>query len=63
MLMAAEGTNLSLIVYGHTGSGKTHTVFGSAIEKGLINHCLEALMTEKIELKFSAIEIYNDQAY
>lgn len=32
--LCADGTNLSLIAYGHTGSGKTYTMFGK--EDGLI---------------------------
>lgn len=59
------------MLYGVTGSGKTHTVFGnlgyrdaagSDIENGIVYHCFKRLSRESgCELRASYLEIYNEQ--
>lgn len=68
---AIEGYNTSIMLYGVTGSGKTHTVFGnlgyrnpdpSDQENGIVYYCFKRLSREKnCELKASYLEIYNEQ--
>lgn len=69
---AIEGFNTSIMMYGVTGSGKTHTVFGnlgyreansmSDTENGIVYYCFRRLAKEKnCELKASYLEIYNEQ--
>lgn len=64
-----EGYNTSVMLYGVTGSGKTHTVFGdineeTPNEKGIINYALSELFKnlngKKDVIKISYIEIYNE---
>lgn len=68
-----DGYNCTILAYGITGSGKTHTVFGSSRIKDdrgisyLIFDCLlqekKRLLQEeqiKVTYKFSFIEIYNE---
>jgi len=66
--MVTEGSSLSLITYGHTGSGKTHTIFGNKEEKGLINYCIEKLFNiddnkDQLIIQIGAIEIYKEQQF
>lgn len=65
-----QGFNTTLLMYGITGSGKTHTVFGSlnagdiegGQEPGVIYYCFKKLReTENCSIKLSYIEIYNEQ--
>lgn len=69
---AMNGFNTSIMLYGVTGSGKTHTVFGnlgyrdiqnaSSNENGIIYYCFEYLSKlQGIECRMSYIEIYNEQ--
>ncbi|KAK7194528.1 kinesin [Novymonas esmeraldas] len=67
-----EGMNGTIMVYGQTGTGKTHTMLGSAdgSEDGLV-HMVVANMLEHVQLKtadgaqcaltLSMIEIYNER--
>ena len=48
-LSAAGGGVGSLFCYGHTGSGKTHTLFGSAKEPGLWLLATEQLLSRVSE--------------
>lgn len=62
-----EGYNTSVMLYGVTGSGKTHTVFGSlgiqtSKEKGVIYHATQDLFKHhQTSLHLSYIEIYNEK--
>ena len=67
-----EGYNTTIMLYGVTGSGKTHTVFGNLgyidagsipdTENGVVYYCFKRLVKEKnTELKVSYLEIYNEQ--
>ena len=69
---ALEGFNTSIMLYGVTGSGKTHTVFGnlgyrdtnsnSDHENGIIYYCFKKLMAEQTcSVELSYLEIYNEQ--
>lgn len=68
---AMNGYNTSIMLYGVTGSGKTHTVFGnlgyrdmlnaSSNENGIIYYCFQYLMKlQGIECRMSYVEIYNE---
>lgn len=44
-----------------TGSGKTHTIFGSDTEEGLaIRYCRQLFAQKPEEVRFSYMEIYNE---
>ncbi|CAI2725027.1 unnamed protein product [Schistosoma spindalis] len=67
-----DGYNCSLFAYGMTGTGKTHTIFGSEDDPGLIPRICEALLNHikvnqnvhtKYELKISFVEIYNEKIH
>ena len=70
-----KGYNSTTLAYGMTGSGKTHTIFGSIgdsdkcnIEKGLCFYAADYLITEskkiknliRSHVKVSYLEIYNE---
>jgi len=71
-----EGCSFTLLTYGISGSGKSHTIFGSQTdlhqEKGLLcyfmqeifhkKHHYEQHHHKKITVSLSFIEIYNEQA-
>eukprot|EP00929_Paragymnodinium_shiwhaense_P029291 TRINITY_DN16815_c0_g1_i2.p1 TRINITY_DN16815_c0_g1~~TRINITY_DN16815_c0_g1_i2.p1 ORF type:complete len:1107 (+),score=237.16 TRINITY_DN16815_c0_g1_i2:88-3321(+) len=57
-----NGTNVTLFAYGQTGTGKTHTITGSAENPGLIKRCLEDILaglpaTGK-ELRYEFVQLY-----
>ena len=67
-----QGLNSTIFAYGQTASGKTFTISGSENweKRGLIPRAisyifdqLEAKKKEKIELKMSCLEIYNEGVY
>jgi len=69
---ALEGFNTTIMLYGVTGSGKTHTVFGDLgyrdpsscadHEHGIIYYCFERLMSEPdCSISLNYLEIYNEQ--
>lgn len=61
-----KGYNTSIMLYGVTGSGKTHTVFGNlgnnkSHERGVIYYATQELFADsELELYISYIEIYNE---
>ncbi|CAF1231475.1 unnamed protein product [Adineta ricciae] len=58
--------NLTYICFGQTGSGKSHTIFGSRGTDGLLIHCTQFLLKEinlQNKLICSFYEIYNNQVY
>ncbi|CAF4178972.1 unnamed protein product [Rotaria socialis] len=58
--------NLTYICFGQTGSGKSHTIFGSRNTDGLLIHCTQLLLQETNldnQLVCSFYEIYNNQVY
>lgn len=68
-----EGINTTIMAYGITGAGKTHTIFGESaanyIQKGVCTYTIDSLLTKmkesdgskKFDLYFSYLEIYNEQ--
>lgn len=68
-----ENSSLTIMAYGATRTGKTHTIFGkncqSTSDKGICNCAIERLLnrikstkdTRKYDLKCSYYEIYNEQ--
>jgi hypothetical protein len=68
VLRQLDGVNLSIICYGITGAGKTHTMFGDDKERGLVFECAEELLKLKsqaqkdstILIDVSIYEIYNE---
>ena len=68
---ALEGINTSILLYGVTGSGKTHTVFGNLgyrdngnnnSENGIIYYCFDKVSREEnTTVELSYLEIYNEQ--
>ena len=69
-----EGYNTTIMAYGITGAGKTHTIFGESSkgykEKGICSSTLENLLDrtrdsasnlKSYHLYFSYLEIYNEQ--
>ena len=68
-----NGYNSTLLAYGVTGTGKTHTVFGdiykeSNREKGVSTYSMEYLFSQiellnesSFQVKISYLEIYNEQ--
>lgn len=68
-----NGFNSTLLAYGVTGTGKTHTVFGdiykeSNREKGVSTYSMEYLFSQisllndyTFQVKISYLEIYNEQ--
>ncbi|XP_025192855.1 kinesin-like protein KIF6 [Melanaphis sacchari] len=61
------GMNSTIFTYGQTSSGKTHTMYGSQEDRGIIPRSFEYLFqrTEELHHDFSMeyIEIYNDDVY
>ncbi|CAF0793299.1 unnamed protein product [Adineta ricciae] len=58
--------NLTYICFGQTGSGKSHTIFGSKNTDGLLIYCTQLLLQEvnvDNRLICSFYEIYNNQVY
>ena len=59
-----SGKNCSLIVYGQTGTGKSHTMFGNAYnELGLVQIICSKLIEELDRINISFIEIYNEKVF
>eukprot|EP00002_Diphylleia_rotans_P025376 TRINITY_DN5011_c0_g1_i9.p1 TRINITY_DN5011_c0_g1~~TRINITY_DN5011_c0_g1_i9.p1 ORF type:complete len:1480 (+),score=277.51 TRINITY_DN5011_c0_g1_i9:86-4525(+) len=63
---AIQGYNGSIIVYGQTSSGKTHTMFGSSSEEGFVSMSARFLfetssqLNRHFVLRVSMLEIYNE---
>lgn len=70
-----DGLSCSILTYGISGSGKTHTIFGSKVndswENGVLYHSARHLFekmdaqsaTKIFTLRMSFIEIYNESVY
>jgi Kinesin motor domain len=65
---ALQGINMCVLIYGVTGSGKTHTAFGDlanrgdmVAETGLVGYCVKRLANEHgLKLSASYVEVYNE---
>jgi kinesin family protein 18/19 len=56
-----NGYNLTILAYGVTGSGKTHTIFGNVSDEGLaVRCCRRIFQSEPTQVLFSYMEIYNE---
>lgn len=71
---ALEGINGSILAYGATGSGKTHTIFGGEISApGVVYQSVQELFDEKLRLEqeegkqvqllCSFVEVYNEDVF
>jgi len=60
-----EGVNVTVIAYGQTASGKTHTISGSQEEPGIIPTMISELMDEENDLEFDVRfgEVYMSKLY
>ncbi|KAK9284193.1 hypothetical protein L1049_023362 [Liquidambar formosana] len=67
---ALDGYNVSIFAYGQTQSGKTHTMEGSAHDRGLYARCFEELFdlsnsdttsTSRFNFFVTVLELYNEQ--
>lgn len=63
-----QGYNCVIAAYGHTGSGKTHSMFGPRKDRGVNYRALSDLITlaqedteNEFEIKASHMEIYNEE--
>lgn len=63
----AQGCNATVFVYGATGAGKTHTMFGEKAEEeqGLIVRAVRDVfrLTGEASVKVSFLELYNERVY
>ncbi|KAI5188711.1 kinesin family member 22 [Nematocida sp. AWRm77] len=68
----ARGINTTVMAYGATGSGKTHTMLGSASAPGIIPRLVDSLFGKyaetfsilfEISISVSYMEIYNEKVY
>lgn len=69
-----HGINGSLLAYGATGSGKTHTMFGSTMSAaGIVYQAVQDIFAEKerleeeegkrVRVKCSFVEVYNEDVF
>ena len=62
-----RGRTACCFAYGHTGSGKTHTVIGYGRELGLFHHAAQALTTAisttTLQLQVRCAELYQGKVY
>ena len=66
--VAASGRHSVIFAYGHTGSGKTHTLSGTPSEAGIVAlsvrqifSVIETLTDWETSVDFDLLEIYNDR--
>ncbi|KAH9300371.1 hypothetical protein KI387_011954 [Taxus chinensis] len=67
------GKRCTIIMYGPTGTGKSHTMFGSGKEPGIVYralHCIlggegieDSLIKHRLKVKVSVLEIYNEEIF
>lgn len=69
-----EGVNGAILAYGATGSGKTHTMFGSTLSAaGIVYQSIQDIFAEKrrleaeekktVSIRCSFVEIYNEEVF
>jgi hypothetical protein len=66
VLGALDGFNAAVIAYGQSGAGKTHTVFGTQTDPGLLPRAVRSLFaslatTREFSLSVAGVELYNKQ--
>ena len=59
-----EGSNASILAYGQTSSGKTHSILGTPYEAGLLPLAVEEVFRKAKNggAKLSYYEIFNEKA-
>lgn len=66
---ALQGKTSCCLAYGHTGSGKSHTIFGKGGDLGMYHHATQKLfqdmeeMGNNLMIQVRFVEIYNGDAY
>ena len=68
---AVDGYNISILAYGQTSSGKTHTISGTLSEPGLLRLTIKQLFEtiesaaerRKFIIRISVLEVYNEIIY
>ncbi|KAJ1537876.1 hypothetical protein HK096_001906, partial [Nowakowskiella sp. JEL0078] len=61
-----SGLTSCCFCYGHTGSGKSHTIFGYGNERGIYQHTAEDIsrnLLPGLSIHVSFAEIYDDKIY
>ncbi|KAK3211173.1 hypothetical protein Dsin_015879 [Dipteronia sinensis] len=67
---ALDGYNVSILAYGQTNSGKTHTMEGSSHDRGLYARCFEEVFdlsnsdstsTSRFNFSITVFDLYNEQ--
>tara|TARA_Y200000002_G_scaffold379413_1_gene388636 strand:- start:934 stop:2181 length:1248 start_codon:yes stop_codon:yes gene_type:complete len=61
--MMKNQRNVMFYVYGHTGSGKTHTILGNSKEEGFLGLILRDMIDIGKSVKVSVMEIHNNKCY
>ncbi|KAL0388400.1 UNVERIFIED_CONTAM: Kinesin-like protein KIN-10A [Sesamum radiatum] len=69
------GQKCTIMMYGPTGSGKSHTMFGSSTQQGIVYRSLKDILGEGVEggddekvgvgtfVQVTVLEIYNEEIY
>ncbi|KAI5649605.1 hypothetical protein M9H77_35610 [Catharanthus roseus] len=59
------GAKCTIMMYGPTGSGKSHTMFGCAKQPGIVYRSLKDILGEEedISVLVTVLEIYNEEIY
>ncbi|KAL7494745.1 hypothetical protein ACHAWT_003356 [Skeletonema menzelii] len=72
---AVDGHKVCMFAYGQTSSGKTHTMIGDSVNRGLIPRAVEKLFASKkdiehsfqgnvsVSIKVELLEIYNEEVF
>ncbi|CAD2222363.1 kinesin [Angomonas deanei] len=54
---------LCFLAYGHTSSGKTHSIAGNEKEAGILTLCVEELLRREGLVEVTMLEVYMDSVY
>lgn len=70
IVKVVDGFNATVLAYGQTNSGKTHTMMGSTAEPGIVPMALDELFQSaaacferEFAVRVSYVELYNDDIY
>ncbi|CAF0843944.1 unnamed protein product [Adineta steineri] len=65
VLASLQGYNTTVLAYGQTASGKSHSIFGSSSEEGILSLSIDNLITmnanHHLKFELSFLEIYNEK--
>ncbi|CAF0775339.1 unnamed protein product [Rotaria sp. Silwood1] len=65
VLASLQGYNTTVLAYGQTASGKSHSIFGSSCEEGILSLSIHDLITmngnNHLKFELSFLEIYNEK--